>query len=125
MTDKKRTERKPLLKCRKHRDDVKTAGESLLRDQAPTKPVYGRSGIRHERWPELVREAVKRNVGTWNLDANGEATSGSTTRARVRKRGFRGGTVRSSCEVPDKGMEPRHCVKVPDSMSQPEMGGTR
>ena len=60
MTDKKRTERKPLLKCRKHRDDVKTAGASLLRDQAPTKPVFGRSGIRHERWPELVREAVTR-----------------------------------------------------------------
>jgi hypothetical protein len=31
---------------------------------APTKPVYGRSGIRHERWPELAKEAVKRNVGT-------------------------------------------------------------
>ena len=31
---------------------------------APTKPAYGRSGIRHERWPELAKEAVKRNVGT-------------------------------------------------------------
>jgi hypothetical protein len=31
---------------------------------APTKPVYGRSGIRHERWPELAKEAVERNVGT-------------------------------------------------------------
>jgi hypothetical protein len=29
---------------------------------APTKPGYGRSGIRHERWPELADEAVKRNV---------------------------------------------------------------
>ena len=64
MTGKKRTAREPLLKCRKRRDDVKTAGESLLRDQAPTKPVYGRSGIRHERWPELASEAVRRNVGT-------------------------------------------------------------
>jgi hypothetical protein len=26
--------------------------------------VYGRSGIRHERWPELAKEAVERNVGT-------------------------------------------------------------
>jgi hypothetical protein len=52
------------LKCRKRRDDVKTAGESLLRDQAPTTPDYGRSGIRHERWPELANEAVERNVGT-------------------------------------------------------------
>ena len=31
---------------------------------APTKPAYGRSGIRHERWPELAKEAVERNVGT-------------------------------------------------------------
>ena len=31
---------------------------------APTKPVYGRSGIRHEWWPELAKEAVERNVGT-------------------------------------------------------------
>ena len=30
---------------------------------APTKPAYGRSGIRHERWPELADEAVKWNVG--------------------------------------------------------------
>jgi hypothetical protein len=52
------------LKRRKRRDDVETAGESLLRDQAPTKPDYGRSGIRHERWPELANEAVERNVGT-------------------------------------------------------------
>jgi hypothetical protein len=36
----------------------------LLRDQTPTKPDYGRSGIRHERWPELANEAVERNVGT-------------------------------------------------------------
>ena len=64
MTGKKRTARKPLWKCRKRRDDVKTVGESLPRDQAPTKPVYGRGGIRHEKWPELANEAVERNVGT-------------------------------------------------------------
>ena len=64
MTGKKRTAREPLRKCRKVIDDVKTAGASLLRDRAPTKPDYGRSGIRHERWPELAKEAVERNVGT-------------------------------------------------------------
>jgi hypothetical protein len=42
-------------------DDVKTAAGLLLRDQASTKPVYGRSGIRHERWPEL---AMRRISGT-------------------------------------------------------------
>src|SRR5712692_5209903 len=64
VTGKKRTAREPLWKCRKSRDDVKTAGGLLLRDQAPTKPVYGRSGIRHEWLPELAKEAVERNVGT-------------------------------------------------------------
>ena len=31
-------------------------------------------------------EAMERNVGTWDSDANGEATSGRTMRASVRKR---------------------------------------
>jgi len=64
VSGKKRTARKPLLKCRKLLDDVKTAALSLLRDKAPTVPVYGRSGIRHERWPELANEAVRRNMGS-------------------------------------------------------------
>jgi hypothetical protein len=35
----------------------------------------------------------------------------------------RGGTTRSSEEVPDKGMERRGGVVEPNSMSQPVMGG--
>jgi hypothetical protein len=42
-------------------DDVKTVAGLLLRDKALTEPVYGRSGIRHERWPEL---AMRRISGT-------------------------------------------------------------
>jgi hypothetical protein len=64
VTGKKRTAREPLLKCRKVIDDVKTAGGVVTAEVAPTKPVYGRGGIRHERWPELAKEAVERNVGT-------------------------------------------------------------
>jgi hypothetical protein len=64
VTGKKRTAKESLWKRRKRMDDVKTAGESLSRDKAPTKPVYGRGGIRRERWPELAKEAVERNVGT-------------------------------------------------------------
>jgi hypothetical protein len=56
------------------------------------------------------------------FDANGEATSADTTRARIRMRRFRDGTARSSYEVPDKRMEQRRCVKEPDSMSQPVDG---
>jgi hypothetical protein len=64
-------------------------------------------------------------MGTCDHDANGEATSGNTTRARVRMRDGRDGTVRISDEVSDKGMEPRRCVEEPDSTSQPAMGGAR
>ena len=35
----------------------------------------------------------------------------------------RGGTTRSSEEVPDNGMERRGGVVEPDAMSQPAMGG--
>jgi hypothetical protein len=56
-------------------DDVKTVGASLPRDQAPTKPVYGRSGIRHERWPELAK---RRLSGTWEPE-----TSMQTEKPRV------------------------------------------
>src|SRR5947207_11351717 len=52
---------------------------------APAKPVCGRSDIRHKGGLSLL-EAMERNVGTWDSDANGEAASGRTTRARVRKR---------------------------------------
>ena len=37
--------------------------------------------------------------------------------------GSRGGTPRSSAEVPDNGMERRGGVGEPDSMSQPARGG--
>ena len=37
--------------------------------------------------------------------------------------GHRGGTTRSSEEVPDNGMERRGGVVEPNSMSQPAMGG--
>src|SRR5258708_34036246 len=49
---------------------------------APTKPAYGRSGIRHERWPELAKEAVKRKGGTLDTEANGKATKGSNHKGR-------------------------------------------
>ena len=48
---------KAIRRCQ-NRGVIVTAG------QAPTKPVYGRSGIRHERWPELAREADRRNMGS-------------------------------------------------------------
>jgi hypothetical protein len=46
---------KTIRRCQ-NRGVIATAG------LAPTVPVYGRSGIRHERWPEL---AMRRLGGTW------------------------------------------------------------
>src|ERR1035438_6723168 len=48
---------KAIRRCQ-NRGVITTAG------QAPTEPVYGRSGIRHERWPELAKEADRRNMGS-------------------------------------------------------------
>jgi hypothetical protein len=48
---------KAMRRCQ-NRGVIVTAG------QAPTKPVYERSGIRHERWPQLAKEADRRNMGS-------------------------------------------------------------
>jgi hypothetical protein len=62
VTGKKRTARESLMKCRKYLDDGQNHGVEVAVGEAPTKPAYGRSGIRHERWPEL---AMRRLNGTW------------------------------------------------------------
>src|SRR6516225_4417705 len=62
VTGKKRTAREPLMKCRNVIEDVQNRGLITTAGQAPTIPAYGRSGIRHERWPEL---AMRQLNGTW------------------------------------------------------------
>jgi hypothetical protein len=62
VTGKKRTAKEPLMKCRNVIEDVQNRGLITTAGQAPTTPVYGRSGIRHERWPEL---AMRQLNGTW------------------------------------------------------------
>src|SRR5262249_18780823 len=42
-------------------DDVQNRGRVTTAGSAPTIPAYGRSGVRHERWPEL---AMRRLNGT-------------------------------------------------------------
>ena len=60
----------PLMKCRKHRDDVKTGGESLTRDQSGRRPVYCPLGVRHEGGVSLI-QAQMWNLGTCRLDVKG------------------------------------------------------
>src|SRR5215467_5638225 len=43
-------------------DDVQNRSRVTTAGRAPTIPAYGRSGIRHERWPEL---AMRQLNGTW------------------------------------------------------------
>ena len=44
----------PLMKCRNVRNDGQNRGDIAAAGRVPTLPVYGRSGIRHERWSELA-----------------------------------------------------------------------
>ncbi len=63
VTGKKRTAREPLLKCRNETlDDVQNRGRVTAVGLALTTPAYERSGVRHERWPEL---AMRQLNGTW------------------------------------------------------------
>ena len=58
------------MKCRKRRDDVKTGGKSLTRDQSGRRPVYCPLGVRHEGGVSLI-QAQMWNLGTCRLDAKG------------------------------------------------------
>jgi hypothetical protein len=74
------------MKCRKYIDDVQNRGVIVAAGPAPTTPVYGRSGIRHERWPEL---AMRRLNGTWEPELRCKRKSHKweePMRAKVRMR---------------------------------------
>jgi len=51
-----------------------------------------------------------RNVGTFGVDVNGEATSGLNHEGERTNAAPRGGASRSSEEACDKQVEPRGCV---------------
>src|SRR6516162_731212 len=122
VTGKKRTAMKPLITCRKRRDDVKTAGSRYRGISLGDDLFTDRDGIRHGGGLSLP-EAIERNVGTWDSEANGEATSGRTTRARVRKRspGAEQPVVATKSRKRDGAKGLRHGAKF---KRQPAMGGT-
>ena len=109
---------KPIRRCQ-NRGVIVTAG------QAPTKPVYGRSGIRHERWPEL---AMRRIGGTWE-----PAIAMLTEKPQVAiPRGREYGCVNAGAEQrvvamksPIKGWSQGAVSGSLISTSQPAMGGAR
>ena len=62
VTSRERNESEPLP-CRKESDDVETTVVRRSWDQAPARPAYGRSGIRHTGGLNL-EEAVVWNMRT-------------------------------------------------------------
>src|SRR3954469_6593021 len=93
------------MTCRKHRDDVKTGVESLLRDQRGGDPLTARvaSGIKVAR----VRSWLER--GTWEPVASmlREQLKWKTHEGQSTDAGHRGGWARSSVEGPVTGLERR------------------
>jgi hypothetical protein len=97
----------PLMTCRKRRNGIKTGTESLFREE------QGRSLFRALwspalRWHDWVTRQLS---GTWEPSALmlTEPFKQQTCKNVSRDAARRGGTARSSDEVPDKGMEPRGC----------------
>ena len=93
------------MKCRKRRDEIRTA-ESRWRGRSA-----GGACLRPERSPALRWQdpLARRLSGTWEPLASmrTEKAKRKTHEAESRDATQRGGTTRSSKEVPDKGMEPR------------------
>jgi hypothetical protein len=105
MSDREMNASEPLMKCRKHSNEVETEGTSLTRDQ------HGRDLFRIVRPPALRWHdpVARRLCGTWEPSAPmlTERPKQKTCEGLSREAAPRDGSTRSSDEVSDKGMEPR------------------
>ena len=108
------------MTCRKHRDDVKTGVESLLRDQRGGDPLTARvaSGIKVAR----VRFWLER--GTWEPVASmlREKLKWKPHQSQSTDAGHRGGWARSSGEGPVMGLERRGPIIPFRRRDNPAMG---
>lgn len=105
MSDREMNASEPRKPCRNSTDEVKTGLSLLTRDE------HGRRLFRAvrppaSRWHDSV---ARRLSGTWEPSApmQTERPKQKTCEGLSRKAARRDGTVRSSDEVPDKGMERR------------------
>ncbi len=116
----KATAREPLMTCRKHRNDVKTGVESLLRDQRWGDPLTASvaSGMKVAR----VRSWLEQ--GTWEPVASmlRETPKWRSHKGPSTDAGHRGGWARSSVEVPVMGMERRGPITQSRRGVNPAMG---
>jgi hypothetical protein len=108
------------MTCRKHRDDVKTGVESLLRDQRWGDPLTASvaSGMKVAR----VRSWLE--WGTWEPVASmpREELKWKPHESQSTDAGHRGGWARSSAEVPVMGMERRGPITLFRRRVNPAMG---
>ena len=108
------------MTCRKHKDDVETGVESLLRDQRGGDPLTARvaSGMKVAR----VRSRLER--GTWEPVASmlREELKWKPHESQSTDAGHRGGWARSSVEGPVMGLERRGPITLFRRRVNPAMG---
>jgi hypothetical protein len=113
----------PLMTCRKRRDDVKTGGESLPRDQSGGDlfTAQAASGMKAARMRSRLL------CGTWEpvTPMLREPRKGKPPERVSTDAGYRDGATCSSDEGPVMGPERRGCPIRPETMRQPAMGGLR
>jgi hypothetical protein len=90
--------------------------------QASAEPVYGPKRHPALRWPESVG---RRLSGTWEpaVPVLTEKLKWKNHKSESTDAEPRGGTTRSSFEVPETGWSKGVVLMEPNSMCQPEMGG--
>lgn len=111
----------PLRTCRKRRDDVKTGGESLLRDQSGghLSTAQMASGMK------AARTRSRLLCGTWEpvTPMPRERCKGKPPECLSTDAGYRGGATRSSEEGPVMGLERRGCPIQLETKEQLVTGG--
>ena len=88
----------PLMRCRKQEDGVKTGGLSNFQDESRGEPAYCLGGARYRSGANLI-QAFAQNVGTC-VPMVREKLKWKTHESESTDAGHRGGTTRSSDEVP-------------------------
>ncbi len=111
----------PLMKCRKRRDDVKTGGESLSRDQSGgnLSTAQAASGMK------AARTRSRLLCGTWEpvTPMPREKRKGKPPKRASTDAGYRDGATCSSDEGPVTGLKRRGCPIRSGQRRQPAMGG--
>lgn len=113
----------PPETCRKRRDDLETAGESLPRDQSGGCLLTARAAF----GMEVARVRSRLLCGTWEpvTPMTREKRKGQPPECESTDAGYRGGAIRSSEEGPTMGLERRGGPIGPATRRQlPVAGGS-